>query len=294
MALRFTYGVKASFKFQIETRQEASAHTISIQDSESTEPIFSKLYGLLRVKKNYRSKILSEIVSLLANETDLGWQFSLYAAEVIMSLNFYVMDECLTILQVIDKMLPLIMDNCRNLLKEKEQEFYKTKKVKISNSKANKIKNSQKSQSQVNECDMEIDDVEEAEELYENVLNKNASLNEQEQYLIARTAIMLALKRAIRCRYALDTERLKTYEDISLNEKFTENIEDIDNMDEKEHFDLREKVTKRNADENSHLGTLLSSLVLLEDQESEFDQQTIMQLKKMIKTLNESFKDEAF
>jgi len=65
-------------------------------------------------------------------------------------------------------------------------------------------------------------------------------------------------------------------------------------MEEKEHFDLREKVTKRNADENSHLGTLLSSLVLLEDQESEFDQQTILQLKKMIKTLNESFKDEAF
>jgi len=43
LALRFTYGVKASFKFQIETRQEASAHTISIQDTDSTEPIFAKL-----------------------------------------------------------------------------------------------------------------------------------------------------------------------------------------------------------------------------------------------------------
>jgi hypothetical protein len=74
------------------------------------------------------------------------------------------MDECLTILQVIDKMLPLIMDNCRVLLKEKDQEFYKTKKVKISNEKEKKRKNSQKSQSQVNECDMEIDDVEETEE----------------------------------------------------------------------------------------------------------------------------------
>jgi len=102
---------------------------------------------------------------------------------------------------------------------------------------------------------------------------------------------MLALKRTIRCRYALDTERLKSYEDITLNDKI---MEDDENVEEKENFDLREKVTKRNADENSHLGTLLSSLILLEDQESEFDQQTILQLKKMVKTLNETNKDETF
>lgn len=43
LVLRFTDGVKASFKFQIDNRHEASAHTTNIHDSDSTEPIFGKL-----------------------------------------------------------------------------------------------------------------------------------------------------------------------------------------------------------------------------------------------------------
>jgi len=102
------------------------------------------------------------------------------------------MDECLTILQVIDNKLPLIMDNCRILLKEKEQEFYKRKKVKstLNNVTEEEINNIEKKDSNTQEkkisqkssqCDMLIDDIEDNEDQYETVVNKNVVLKENDQ-----------------------------------------------------------------------------------------------------------------